>query len=88
MGTAFSTIAGLGVIITGILLTIGLIRPGFVVWWNKSNSRKQVFMIWGGLLMVFSVMYFLSATTEDDSRKENDQGNTEIETHSQDDVKE
>lgn len=85
METVFSTIAGFGVIISGILLTIGLIRPGFVVWWNKANSRKQVFMVWGGLLMVFTVMYFLSAGTKDDSRKENDTANTEIETHSQGD---
>jgi len=81
---ALNIIAGIGVIITALLLTIGLIRPGFVVWWNSSNSRKNVFIVWGGLLMVFTVMFFLVNGNRQDTRKETDSTSQEIETHSQD----
>ncbi|HYG40259.1 MAG TPA: hypothetical protein VD908_16640 [Cytophagales bacterium] len=78
------SIASLGVVVTALLLTIGLIRPGFVVWWNKSNSRKQVIMVWGALFMFFVIMYFFVSSYRHDNLKGSDTENQEIEVHSQD----
>jgi hypothetical protein len=79
-----SSIALIGLCISAILFTIGIIRPGFTVFWNKSNSRKNVFIVWGSLLMVFAILFFVASSQRHDSRKETDAGNQEIETHSQD----
>ncbi len=68
-----SNIAVAGICITGVLFTIGLIRPGFVIWWSKSNSRKNVIMVWGTLLVSFSVIFFVVSSQKNDSFKE---GNT------------
>ncbi len=77
-----NSIASIGVILSAILFTIGIIRPGFVIWWNEANSRKQVFMVWGGLLVVFAVLFFISSN-RNDPLKENNTAE-DIETHSQD----
>jgi hypothetical protein len=78
-----SSIALIGLCISAILFTIGIIRPGFVVWWNKTNSRKNVFIVWGSLLMVFAIMFFVASSQRHDTRKESNVGNEEIETHTQ-----
>jgi hypothetical protein len=78
-----SSIALIGLCISTILFVIGLIRPGFVVWWNQANSRKNVFIVWGSLLMVFAIIFFVASSQRNDSRKESNVGNEEIETHTQ-----
>jgi hypothetical protein len=79
-----SSIALIGLCISAILFTIGLIRPGFTVFWNKSNSRKNVFLVWGSLTVVFAIIFFVSSGQRADTFKENDTSNKELETHSQD----
>lgn len=67
-----SSIALIGILITAILLTIGLIRPGFVVWWNQSNSRKNVLAVWGSMFMVFVIFYFIVSSQRSDGFKDQD----------------
>jgi hypothetical protein len=47
------------VIVTGFLLVIGLIRPGFVVFWSPNKSRMNVIAVWGSLVLVLALSYFL-----------------------------
>jgi ABC-type Fe3+-siderophore transport system permease subunit len=62
-------IAGFVCILSGLLLTIGLIRPFIVVWWGESKTRTKVLMVYGSILLISSVIYFTTINPKEDSLK-------------------
>ena len=65
-----SNIFALLTIIMGFLLVIGLIRPGFVVWWSERKSRGSVAAVWGSALVISALGYMLTKSSEIDSSKD------------------
>ena len=69
-------------IIMGFLLVIGLIRPGFVVWWSERKSRGSVAAVWGTALVVCALGYMLTKSKDIDPNKEGSSLPTQTRTHS------
>jgi hypothetical protein len=38
------------------LLTLGLIRPWWVLWWEATQNRLRVFKLYGGLTILFHLL--------------------------------
>ncbi len=53
---------------TATMLIIGIIRPGFAVWWSTRNTRANVLKVWGVLAVVFALAYFLVSAGQTDER--------------------
>ena len=56
-------------IVSGFLFVIGLIRPGFVVFWSANKSRSSVLAVWGGLTLVLAILAFVLTGSKDDTAK-------------------
>jgi hypothetical protein len=64
-----SSIFGFLAIISGFLTVIGMIRPGFVVWWSEKKSRGMAFAVWGSLLVISILGYWITNSQKDDGFK-------------------
>ena len=62
-------VAGFVCIFSGLLLTIGLIRPFIVVWWGESKTRAKVLMVYGSILLISSIIYFATVSSQEGSFK-------------------
>lgn len=62
-------IAGFLCILSGALLTIGLIRPFIVVWWGENKTRTKVLMVYGSILLISSVIFFVTINPKEDPLK-------------------
>ncbi|MGB3617149.1 MAG: hypothetical protein WBA12_03465 [Catalinimonas sp.] len=56
----------------GMMLVIGLIRPGFAVFWNAEKSRASALKVWGPIAFVAAMGFFLLSANRDDPRKRNE----------------
>ena len=52
-------------ILSGTLAVIGLIRPGFVVWWSEKKTRGNVMMVYGSILVVVTIGYWLTRSAKE-----------------------
>lgn len=41
-----------------VMMSIGMVRPSFVVFWSKNKSRSQVLMVWGLMLVIMGIAFF------------------------------
>ena len=57
-------------IVCGFLFVIGLIRPGFVVFWTENKSRSSVLAVWGVALLILAISYFIIAGNRKDTFKQ------------------
>jgi NADH:ubiquinone oxidoreductase subunit 6 (subunit J) len=73
----FSSIIGILVVIVAFLLVIGLIRPGFTVFWSKNKSRASVLAVWGGALLVLIIAYWVVNAGRNDPAKTGSRYQTE-----------
>ncbi len=64
-------IAGFFSIFSGVLLTIGLIRPFIVVWWGEHKTRMKVLQVYGSILLISSVIFFVTIDPNRDPAKDN-----------------
>lgn len=55
-----------------MMLIIGVIRPGFAVFWDSEKSRITVLKVWGSIAMVTAIIFFILSAQRDDTRKRND----------------
>ncbi|SDK86667.1 hypothetical protein SAMN05421823_103752 [Catalinimonas alkaloidigena] len=62
------------VFISVMMLIIGLIRPGFAVWWGAEKSRASVLKVWGVIALISTVAYFFMSAQRDDPFKRDDAG--------------
>ena len=60
------------VFISVMMLIIGLIRPGFSVWWSAEKSRANVLKVWGVVALIAVVAYFVMSAQRDDPFKRED----------------
>jgi hypothetical protein len=58
-------------VVSAVLFVIGLIRPGFVVWWSRHKSRVSVFIVWGGLHVLTLMGYLFLRSNQADPFKDN-----------------
>jgi len=65
-----SDILALITTITAFLFVIGLVRPGFVVFWSPDKSRSKVVTVWGVLVVVSALAFFVVKSQHDDPRKD------------------
>lgn len=63
-------IAGFILIFSALLLTAGLIRPFIVLWWTNSKTRGKVLAVYGSLVLIFSVIFFVTIDSKEDGRKD------------------
>jgi drug/metabolite transporter superfamily protein YnfA len=63
-------IAGFILILSAILLTAGLIRPFIVVWWTNNKTRGKVLAVYGSLVLIFSIIFFVTIDPQEDGRKD------------------
>ncbi len=63
-------IAGFVSILSGVLLTIGLIRPFIVVWWGENKTRIKVLQVYGSILLISSVIFFVTIDPNKDTAKD------------------
>ena len=60
MEVSISSIFQLLFIVSAFLFVIGIIRPGFVVFWSERKSRVSVVAVWGAAMLVLGIAYFIS----------------------------
>lgn len=63
-------ISGALTILSAFFLTIGFVRPSYAVWWFKESSRFQVMTIWGTLLFLGMLGFFLTIPKMEDTAKD------------------
>lgn len=65
-------IAGFVLILAAVLLTAGIIRPFIVVWWSQHKTRTKVLAVYGSIVLVSAIVFFVTIDPTKDGRK--DQG--------------
>ncbi|QHT67677.1 hypothetical protein GXP67_14075 [Rhodocytophaga rosea] len=63
-------IAGFILIFSAFLLTAGLIRPFIVLWWTNTKTRGKVLAIYGSLVLIFAIIFFVTIDPQQDGRKD------------------
>ena len=63
-------IAGFILIFSAILLTAGIIRPFIVLWWTNNKSRTKVLAVYGSLVLISSILFFITINPKEDGRKD------------------
>lgn len=61
--------------VAAMLLIIGLIRPGFVVFWRERKSRTSVLAVWGTATAILALICVLYSGPEYKDQKEQMQRN-------------
>ncbi len=64
-----SSVLQLLFIICAFVFIIGLIRPGFVVFWSANKSRSSVLAVWGLATAILGITYFILTGSREDTRK-------------------
>ena len=41
-----------------IFLLLGLLRPWAMLWWEDTQNRKKIFLVYGTLTVVFLAIYY------------------------------
>ncbi len=54
------------------MMIIGIIRPGFAVWWSGHNTRANVLKVWGVLAVASAVTFFAVSAGQENERLDPD----------------
>jgi hypothetical protein len=65
-------IAGIIAIIAAVFMTIGLIRPLFVLWGAQNPSRTKVLAVYGSILAISAIIFMVTIDPGQDGAKEQD----------------